>query len=388
MDTKRTVYLDCHATTPVDKRVVAEMVPYYTEHWGNPASKDHRQGATARDAVEKARGEIALAIGARPDEIIFTSGATEANNLALFGVLGRSGPRQHVITSAIEHRAVLDCVDALGRNGVDVTILPVDEYGRVDPDSVRRAIRDNTALVSIMAANNEIGTLQPLAAIGAITRANGTLFHCDAAQSAYIDIDVKASCIDLLSISAHKVYGPKGIGILYVSNRKPRVRLAPLLYGGGHERGMRSGTLNVPGIVGASLAMRIALEERKTEVVRLRELTSRLLAGLKEIGDVDLHGHPTARLANNLNVRFHGVKSKALVVNLPDIAFSTGSACTTQKAQPSHVLFALGLESDQVAGAVRFGLGRFTTPDEVEYAVDRFKAIVPRLRSARGAGRE
>lgn len=379
----RLIYLDHHSTTPVDSRVLEEMLPYFTEDWGNAASKDHVFGHVAEQAVEDSRRSIAAALGARPDEIVFTSGATESNNLALAGAVSSADVEHpHVITSSIEHPAVLDCLAALREQGTEVTQLTVDEYGRVRVEDVAEALQPNTILVSVMAANNEIGTLQPLRAIGELTRERGLLFHTDAAQAlGYMDLDVRTLNVDLLSGSGHKVYGPKGIGLLYVSRRRPRIELTPLIRGGGHEAGMRSGTLNVPGIVGLAAALRLAAELRGDESRRLRALTERMWTRLNnEIGAVRRHGHPSERLPHNLNVRFDGVRAKALVVNLPELAFSTGSACTTAKAQPSHVLQALGLPKERVREAVRFGLGRSTTQEEVDYAVDRIKDVVGRLR--------
>jgi cysteine desulfurase len=379
------VYLDHHATTPVDPRVLEEMLPFFTERWGNASSKDHRYGADARKAVDDARRSIAQVIGARPDGIVFTSGATEANNLALSGVVRATGSRVHIITSAIEHRAVLDCLEAFDPDEVAVTHLPPDGHGRIDPELVEAAIRPETGLVSIMAANNEVGTVQQLGEIGEITRARGILLHTDAAQAfGHLELDVRDLKIDLLSASAHKFYGPKGVGFLYVSRRQPRVKVEPIIRGGGHEGGMRSGTLNVPGIVGMAAAARLAEEARPRESLRLRELTEYMAAELEDrLGGVARYGHPDHRLPHNLNVGFEGVRSKALVVNLPDLAFSTGSACTTAKAQPSHVLQALGLPEERVREAVRFGLGRSTTRDQIDYAVERICEVVTRLRAAR-----
>lgn len=381
---QRVVYLDHHATTPVDERVLEAMLPFFHQRWGNAASKDHQFGADAKTAVDEARAEIAGVIGARPDEIIFTSGATESNNLALAGLVRNAASDAHVVTSAIEHSAVLDCLAGLEDQGASVTKVPVGSDGLVDPADVREAIRDNTVVVSIMAANNEVGTVQPLAQIGKIAKDAGVVFHTDAAQAlAYLDIDVNQAGIGLLSGSAHKFYGPKGVGFLYVSKRKPRVHLEPLIRGGGHERGMRSGTLNVPGIVGMAAALRLAMDERSSEAERIRELSNHMAERLSnEVGGMQLHGHSERRLPNNLNISFEGVRAKALIVNLPDVAFSTGSACTTQKAEPSHVLEAMGIGEEELRQAVRFGLGRFTTRDEVDYAVDRLAEVVQRLRSA------
>ncbi|MDE0395539.1 MAG: cysteine desulfurase family protein [Gammaproteobacteria bacterium] len=379
------VYLDHHATTPVDHRVFTEMLPYFSEVYGNAASPDHRFGADAREAVEQARFRIGRVIGSRADEIVFTSGATEANNLALTGVIRRQPVPSHVVASAVEHKAILDCLDAAAADGTDVTLVRVDSHGMVCPDDVGRAIRTDTCLVSIMAANNEVGTLQRIQEIGEITKSRGVLFHTDATQAVgYGELDVKRMNIDLLSASAHKCYGPKGIGFLYVSRRKPRVSLEPLLHGGGHEGGVRSGTLNVPGIVGMGAALALAEQLRGKEAPRLAALCRHMRLRLEEeLGECSLHGHPSKRLPNNLNLGFDGIRAKALVVNLPELAFSTGSACTSAKAQPSHVLRAMGLSDERVKEAVRFGLGRSTTIGEVDYAVERLVEVVRRLRSVR-----
>lgn len=387
MTKPRSVYLDHHATTPVDPRVLEEMLPYFSEVYGNAASRDHRFGAEALEAVRQARSRIGRSIGSRADEIVFTSGATEANNLALTGVTRRLADAGHVVTSAVEHRAVLDCLEAVAADGTRVTLLPVDSYGRVRAEDVADAICPDTCLVSIMAANNEVGTLQPLEEIGEITKSRGVLLHTDATQAVgYLDLNVRQLNVDLLSASAHKLYGPKGVGFLYVSKRQPRVSLEPLLHGGGHEGGLRSGTLNVPGIVGMGAAMELARRLKSEEAPRLAALTARIRMRLEdELGEYSLHGHPSKRLPNNLNLGFAGIKAKALVVNLPELAFSTGSACTSAKSQPSHVLQAMGLPDERVKEAVRFGLGRSTTGEEVDYAVGRLTEVVKRLRSARAA---
>ena len=379
------MYLDHHATTPVDPRVLEEMLPYFSEVYGNAASRDHRFGTDALEAVQQARSRIGRVLGCRTEEIVFTSGATEANNLALTGVIGRQAVPGHVVTSAVEHRAILDCLEAAVADGTDVTLIPVDSYGMVRPEDVAAAIRPDTCLVSIIAANNEVGTLQPIQEIGEITKSHGVLFHTDATQAVgYVDLDVRQLNVDLLSASAHKVYGPKGIGFLYVSKRRPRVTLKPLLHGGGHESGLRSGTLNVPGIVGMGAAVELARQLRDEEAPRLTALTAQIRQRMeKELGECSIYGHPSKRLPNNLNLGFEGIKAKALVVNLPELAFSTGSACTSAKAQPSHVLRAMGLSDERVKEAVRFGLGRNTTEEEVDYAVGRLTEVVKRLRSIR-----
>jgi len=381
---RRPVYMDHHATTPVDPRVLEAMLPYFSQVFGNAASVDHEYGAKAARAVETARQQIARLINARHDEIIFTSGATEADNLAILGVAEHYVDRgSHIITCVTEHKAVLDTCEYLERKGWQVTYLPVDQQGLVDPDDVRRAITPNTVLISIMAANNEIGVLAPIAEIGRISREHEVLFHTDAAQAVgHIPIDVEAMNIDLLSMSAHKIYGPKGIGALYVRKLRPRVRLAEQIHGGGHERGMRSGTLNVPGIVGLGRALEIARKEMKVEGERLRGLRDRLWSELQaNLDHVDLNGHPTQRLAHNLSIAIPGVESRSLLVQLKyDVALSTGSACTTAKAEPSHVILALGYDEDRAHCSVRFGLGRENTQADVDFILERFTAAVEQLR--------
>ena len=385
MQRQTPLYLDHHATTPVDPRVLEAMLPFFRERWGNAASKDHLFGNDAQGAVEEGRRAIAHELGARPKEIIFTSGATESNNLAIMGLLGgRALSECHVITTCVEHRAVLDPLSHLEALGLTVTRLPVDEFGRIDPSELESAICDRTVLVSVMAANNEIGTLQPLNEVGDITRANGVLLHTDAAQAmGHLELNTDALNVDLLSASAHKFYGPKGVGFLYVSQRQPRVKLDPIQFGGGHEHGLRSGTLNVPGIVGMATALELAATVRDAETKRLRELTDWMFLRLsQEIGSVQRYGHPDLRLPHNLNIGIRGVRAKALLVNLPDLAFSTGSACTTQKAQPSHVLEAIGLPAERLRESIRFGLGRETSREDIEYALGRIREVAVRIRGA------
>ncbi|MDX2166818.1 MAG: IscS subfamily cysteine desulfurase [Deltaproteobacteria bacterium] len=381
----RLVYLDNHATTPVDPRVLEAMLPYFSEKFGNAASRSHAFGWAAEDGVETARGEIAALIGAQAKEIIFTSGATESNNLAIKGVLEYHRERgDHVITAATEHKAVLDTCRALHKAGrATVTVLPVDAGGRVDPDAVQAAITPRTVLISLMHANNEIGTLHPIAAVGRIAKAAGVLFHCDAAQSLGKEaVDVEALGIDLLAATAHKLYGPKGVGMLYVRGRNPRVRLAPQLHGGGHERGLRSGTLNVPGAVGFGRACAIAQREWAAESARLRQLRDRLHGLLTAgLGDVTLNGPPEHRLAANLNLSLAGIEGDSLMAALPDVALSSGSACTSATLEPSHVLRAIGLDDDAAHASIRFGLGRFTTQADVDYAAARVIDEVRRLRA-------
>jgi len=367
--------MDHHATTPVDPRVLEAMLPYFTEIFGNAASTDHTYGLEAKHAVDMARQQIANAIKAQPDEVIFTSGATEANNLAIIGVAEQYRDKgNHIITCVTEHPAVLYTCRYLERKGWKVTYLPVDQQGLIYTDDVRKAITPETVLITIMAANNEIGVLAPVAEIGQIARQHEVLFHTDATQAlAYVPIAVESMNIDLLSMSGHKIYGPKGIGALYVRKRYPRVRLAEQIHGGGHERGMRSGTLNVPGIIGLGKALEIAVNEMKVEGERIRKLRDRLWQGLQEnIEGIELNGHPTKRLPNNLSVAIPGVENRSLLVHLKyHIAISTGSACTTAKVEPSHVILALGKGESTAHHSLRFGLGRNTTEDEIEFAVSR-----------------
>ncbi len=380
----RPIYMDNHATTRVDPRVVEAMLPYFTERFGNAASRNHAYGWEAEEAVEYAREQLARIIHARPREIVFTSGATESDNLAIKGVVDFYKDRgNHVITATTEHNAVLDPCRALERAGVArVTYLPVDRHGVVSPDDVRKAITERTVLISIMAANNEIGTIAPTAAIGAIAKERGVLFHTDATQAVgRIPVDVDAMGIDLLSFSAHKIYGPKGCGALYVRSKAPRVRLVPTMHGGGHERGMRSGTLNVPGIVGFGTAGTLAEGEMGKEQARLLALRERLHQGLvSQLDEVHLNGHPTARLAGNLNVSFAYVEGESLLMGLKDVAVSSGSACTSATLEPSHVLKAIGVPEDLAHSSIRFGLGRFNTAEEVDTVVERVVHEVRRLR--------
>ena len=378
------IYLDNNATTRADPRVVEAMLPYFTERYGNAASLTHCFGQEADEAVEQARQQVADLIGAHPREIIFTSGATESNNLALKGVATMYRPKgDHIITAATEHKAVLDLLRRLGREGFQITILPVDAYGRVTVEQVAQALTPRTILVSIMAANNEIGTLQPIRVLGRLCKERGVLFHTDAAQAAgKVPLDVEDMGIDLLSLSAHKMYGPKGVGALYVRRRDPRVRLEPQLDGGGQERGLRSGTSNVPGIVGFGAACELYRQEMASEALRLTELRERLRQGIQEqLSDVTLNGHPTERLPGNLNLSFAHVKGEALLMALRDIAVSSGSACTTASLEPSYVLKALGLNDELAHGSIRFGLGRFNTAEEVDVVVQEVVRVVRYLRA-------
>jgi cysteine desulfurase len=383
---RRPIYLDHHATTPVDPRVVRAMEPYWTEEFGNASSATHLYGWRAEAAVEQAREELAAAIGAAdPREIVFTSGTTESNNLALAGIArAQQGRRDHLVTSAIEHPSVLDTARALAEQGASVTELPVGEGGLVDPERVRAAIGARTALVSIGAANSEIGVLQPLAEIAAVCREAGAPFHTDAAQAVgKVPIDVRSSGIDLLSFCAHKLYGPKGIGALYVRRGRPAIAIAPLLHGGGHERGLRSGTTPVPLVVGFARAVALCIADLEAEAARLRSLRDRLFDGLCTAlpGRVAQNGDRERRLPGNLNVSFAGVRADALLTALHDVALSTGSACASARGEPSHVLRALGLSPERVRGALRFGLGRGTTEAEIDTVIARVAEAV------RSAGR-
>jgi cysteine desulfurase len=379
------IYLDHHATTPVDARVLEAMHPWFERDFGNAASRTHAYGWRAEAAVDVAREQIATAIGARdPREIVFTSGATESNNLALLGV-ARAGRKRgdRLVTTAIEHSSVLEPCEALQREGFSVTVLSVDRDGRVDPGAVAAAITDRTLLVSVGFANGEIGTVQPIAAIADACRARGVLLHSDAAQAlGKVPLDV-ATGVDLLSLSAHKVYGPKGVGALWIRSGRPRVRIEPLLFGGGHENGLRPGTLPVPLIVGFGRAAEIAVAERVSEAARLLVLRDRLLTTLREaLPGISVHGDSTERLPGNLNLAFEGIEADALLAALRDVALSTGSACSSARAEPSHVLVALGLPPAAVRASVRIGLGRGTTVADVDTAATGLVAVVRTLRAA------
>ena len=381
---QRPIYLDCHATTPVDPRVLEAMLPFFGAKFGNAASRAHSFGWEAEKAVDLARKRVAGLAGASAREIVFTSGATESDNLAIKGVMEACRSRgAHIVSMATEHQAVLDPIRRLERSGAEASILAPGGDGLLDLESLRAAIRPDTVLVSVMYANNETGVLQPIREIGAICRQRGALFHCDAAQAfGKIPIDVEEDHIDLMSVSAHKMYGPKGVGALYVRRRDPRVEPRPQMDGGGHEFGLRSGTLNVPGIVGFGEACAIAQVEMAEEAARLGALRDllklRLESALQRTG---VNGSMQRRLPGNLNMRFAGVDAEALLTSLPDVALSTGSACSSATAEPSHVLRALGLGEEAARSSVRFGLGRFTTEEEVEYAAARVIEAVRRLRA-------
>ncbi|MBE9135751.1 aminotransferase class V-fold PLP-dependent enzyme [Nodosilinea sp. LEGE 07088] len=378
----RPIYLDCHATTPVDARVVEAMVPFFTEHFGNPASLTHAYGWEAEAAVTQARSTIAAAIKASPEEIVFTSGATEANNLALKGIAEACFSRgRHIITVETEHNAVLDPCQYLASLGFEISYLPVQSNGLLDLKTLEQAFRDDTILVSVMAANNEIGVLQPLADIGALCRDRNVFFHSDGAQAiGKIPLDVNAMHLDLLSLTAHKVYGPKGIGALYV-RRRPRVPLVAQLHGGGHERGLRSGTLYPPQIVGFAKAVELGLTAMALESDRLTALRQRLWHGLQPLGGMHLNGDPTRRLPGNLNVSVEGVDGQALLLGLRGtVALSSGAACSTASTAPSHVLQALGRDHDLAYASLRFGLGRFTTADEIARVITAVSDTIQALR--------
>jgi cysteine desulfurase len=374
------VYLDYHATTPVDPRVLEAMLPYFTTVFGNPASASHQWGWKAQEAVEAARKDVATLIGASAREIVFTSGATESNNMALRGLADSTTTgRRHVVVSAIEHKSVLETALCLRKSGWRVTVAPVARTGRVDLDALAAAIDDDTLLVSVMAANNEIGVLQPLADIAALAHAHGAFLHVDAAQAVgRIPLDLKSLPVDLLSLTGHKMYGPKGCGALFI---RRSIDVGPLITGGGHERGLRSGTLNVPGIVGLGKACAICAAEMPAEGARLRGLRDRLLAGLTaRLDAVSVNGSLDDRLPNNLHVSFGGVDGESLIVGIGDIAVSTGSACSSASATPSHVLRAISHGDPVPAATIRFGLGRWTTGDEIDYAIERFTTVVAHLR--------
>lgn len=380
---KLPIYMDNNSTTRTDPRVVEAMLPYFTEQYGNAASRSHPFGWAAEKAVDDARDQIGKLIGATGKEIIFTSGATESTNLAIKGVAAMYKKKgNHIVTQVTEHKATLDTAKRLERDGVQVTYLPVDKYGRVSADQVRDALTDKTILVSIMMANNEIGTVQPVADIGKVCKERGVLFHTDAVQAVgKLPIDVQAMGIDLLSLSGHKMYGPKGIGGLYVRKKDPRVRLEPIIDGGGHERGMRSGTLPVPLIVGLGKAAELCRSEMADEIKRTYALRERLRSRIMDnLPESYLNGHPTERLPGNANISFAYVEGEGLMMGIKDVAVSSGSACTSASLEPSYVLRALGVGDELAHSSIRFGLGRFNTEEEVDFVSDLVVREVTRLR--------
>lgn len=377
------VYMDYSATTPVDPRVLDEMLPYFKERFGNAASRSHSKGWEAEDAVKVAREQVARVIGASSREIIFTSGATESNNIAVKGAAAMQKEQGgHVITQVTEHKAVIDPAKYLEEQGHEVTFLPVDQFGAISLDQLADAITDKTVLVSIMFANNEIGTIQPIAEIGKLCKKRGVLFHTDATQAfGKVPIDVETMGIDLLSLSAHKICGPKGVGALYVRRKNPRVRCEPVLHGGGHERGMRSGTLNVPGIVGLGKAAELCQQEMKAEARRLAALRTKMWENLSsDLDEIALNGHQEQHLPNLLNVSFAYVEGESLMMAFDDICVSSGSACTSASLEPSYVLKALGVGEELAHSSIRFSIGRFTTEEEIDYTVERVCTAVKKLR--------
>lgn len=375
------IYLDHHATTPVDPRVLQEMLPYFSEKFGNASSMDHSFGYDASVAIELARDKIANAIGARHEEIVFTSGATESDNLAIIGTMEKYKDKgNHLITCVTEHKAVLDTAKHLETLGKKVTYLPVNQYGEIDLDLLRKSITDRTILISIMAANNEIGTIAEIEEIGKIAHEKGVIFHTDAAQAVgHIPIDVEKMNIDMMSMSAHKMYGPKGVGALYIRSRNPRIKPYSIIFGGGQERNIRSGTLNVPGIIGFGKALEIASREMNVENERFNSWISEMLHKFENTGG-KLNGHPTKRLSHNLNVYFKDVEGKAIINSVSSkIAISAGSACTTQIVEPSHVLLALGSNEDRAHSSIRIGLGRFNTKQEIDFVTNEIISAVQHI---------
>mgnify|MGYP000396723930 CR=1 FL=1 len=377
------LYFDNHATTPMDPKVLEAMMPYFTGDFGNAASRSHPYGWVAEEAVEKARLQVAKLIHANPKEIVFTSGATESTNIAIKGAFEMYAEKgNHMITAVTEHKATLDCAKYIEKKGGEVTYLEVDKYGSINLEDLKKAITPKTILVSLMHANNEIGTVHPIEAVGKITKEKGILFHVDAAQTAgRIPIDVEKMGIDIMSLSAHKMYGPKGVGGLFVRRSNPRVRLSPVIHGGGHERGFRSGTLNVPGIAGFGKAAEICLATMEEENSRVLNLRERLHTGLsKKLDEIYLNGHPTERLPGNLNISFAYVEGEALMMGLKEMAVSSGSACTSASLEPSYVLKAMGVGEDLAHTSIRFGLGRFNTEEEVDFVIDKVVEVVNKLR--------
>lgn len=382
MSVKTPVYMDYQATTPMDKRVLDAMIPYFTEKFGNPHSRSHAYGWEAEEATEIAREQVAKLIGANAKEIVFTSGATESNNIAIKGV-GHfyKDKKNHIITVVTEHKCVLDACRHLEQEGFNVTYLPVQQNGLIDLELLKKTITDKTLLVSVMAVNNEIGVIQPLAEIGKICREKGVFFHTDCAQAfGKIPLDVEAMNIDLMSISGHKIYGPKGIGALYV-RRRPRIRIEPIINGGGQERGMRSGTLPTPLVVGLGKAAEIAANEMELENARLTKLSERFLKGIRaKVPEVYINGDEKQRIPGNLNISFAYIEGESMIMAIRDLAVSSGSACTSASLEPSYVLRALGVEEEMAHTSIRFGFGRFTTEEEVDFAIDLVASQVQKLR--------
>lgn len=383
MAIKTPVYMDYHATTPVDPRVLEVMLPYFTNEFGNASSTDHQFGAKASEAVETSREQVAQLISAQPEEIVFTSGATESDNLAIEGVAQAYKDKgRHIITCTTEHKAILKTCESLSNLGWSISYIPVDQSGIVDIQKMEDAITDKTVLISVMFANNEIGTIAPVEQIGQLAKKHGVFFHTDAAQAVgHVPVDVDELNIDLMSISSHKACGPKGAGAIFVRRHGRRVKPEPMIHGGGQERGLRSGTENVPGIVGMGKAMEIASKELASEQVRLRQWTNRMHGEFSQIEGTAQNGHPTQRLPSNLNMYFKGIEAKALIQNLiKDVAISAGSACTTKEVEPSHVIVALGYPAERAYSSIRFGLGRFNTEEEIDYVIPAVIDSVKRLR--------
>jgi cysteine desulfurase len=371
----KSLYLDNHSTTPVDDRVLSKMIPFFTEVHGNPSSIDHIHGNSALKAVKLARNEISKVLGCKRDnEIIFTAGATESNNLALIGTYRKHKSKgNHIISTQIEHASVLHTLEYLKTEGAEITLLPVDTDGRVSVSDLQKAIKDTTILISVMYANNEIGTIQPIQAIGKAAKDNDIIFHCDAAQAVgYEDIDVYKLNIDLMAFSGHKIYGPKGIGGLFIRSFMPIIRINPIIYGGDQERGFRSGTLNVPGIIGLAEALKLLSKESKEINKKNREFSQQIIEALQDrFPQIKLNGDPVNRLAHNINITIPGVESKALMLRLKDkLSFSAGSACSTTKVKPSHVLQAIGLKEEEIFRSIRIGLSKFTSKEDVEFIIE------------------
>lgn len=381
------IYLDHNATTPLDQEVLAAMLPYFTEHFGNAGSSTHSYGWAAAEAVKVAREQVATLISCEPNEIIFTSGATESLNTALQGVAAAySAKGNHIITCATEHKAVLDTCAFLEKTGSRVSYLPVDAQGLLSPGDLQAALSPDTILVAVMLANNETGVVQDIASLSAITHAHGALFLCDATQAlGKIPVNVEDLGVDLMAFSAHKCYGPKGVGALYIRRRNPRVRLQPLLHGGGHERGWRSGTLNVPGIVGMGAALARCMHKMEIDTARLESLRNKLESALLQLPGVKLNGHPQKRMGHVSNLSFGGVEAEALIMAIRGVAVSTGSACTSASLEPSHVLQAMGLAREEAFSAIRFSLGKSTTEDQIDFAIGHVRQAVLQLRGKKDA---